>query len=421
MTKNKNPIMWFHGMSLGPEVYQQNFIYQEEVRKQLFQSINPFGWGIIELEWDESNFSQGILKVKKLKCILPDLTFLNITEENNLIINFENKKEELKKELFLNLSLPNNYYTKQPNVSNPRYSPINQEVQDLNDENNKTTLSFLKPEFFLSLDETFSAHVSLPLGKLIFNGMTFSFTKYLPPSLNIKTYASLISKMEQILGISKNKLRYLVSKQDFKGKKSLIYNISNICNHLEAAISSKYHPFELYKTLVDLFANAFVLSDNQKIPHIPAYEHTNCETSIYEMLNFISENIEKVDQQYSYHKFSQNNNLFAIFPKFIDNKIIIGIEKNTASSSSEIMEWIGNAIIASEDKITNLQDQRAKGANRALVENHANMSLQPTQGLILIEIERNPVFIDESKALCIAGIDNKATNTPSSIYIFEKE
>lgn len=420
MEKNKYPVLWFHGMPMGPEVFQQNFLHDEFIRKKFFENICPNSWGIIKLEWDETNLSNCVLKIKELSCIMPDYTYISLNSEDNVFINLEEKKDELRnKEQFIAISVSSNRNLKQKNISNPRYEAFTKEVKDLNEDDSSFEISFIKPIINLSLTTEPYKNITCILGKISFNGVSFQILEESMPSLYINNYHKFIKEIEKFLEVSKNKLRYLNNKYEHNFQHTnLVYNLSCIINNIECAYKNNFHPFEFYKVLVNVLSNAFMLIGNKKIPSIPSYNHMNADESLFEILNFINDSLKKIEESYKQRIFINNDNIFAILPRSFENSFIIGIEKDPLMSEKDTYDWINNAIIGSQDKIELIQDERSKGAKRFFINSSAELNIEEIPGVILIEIANSQDYITSNEMLCIYGLEKDIK--PRNIFIFEK-
>lgn len=424
MSEQKLPILWYEGMPLNPSIFQQDFLYTESKFAFLFKNLNQFCYGIINLEWNDLYITNGILQIKKLECILPDLSFcqLPIDPEDDLSINLKEHSDLLKKEeMFVFLSLPENHLSHDETSTKARYKIKDiGGIKDLSNKETEAQISFLKPDFKLSIGLIPPiGNVSLPLCKIKFTGINFSFSEYAPPVLKLSQSKELLKTMQSLAKTGRDKLAYLSSKNDESiNNKIAINNLAKIVFSLEKNIILNQSTDLVYSSLVDILNNAIIF--NNTIPMIPEYNHLDHRASITLLIDFISKALEKIEEAYSRKTFQEQEGLFAIMLE--ENQIdyiTIGIEKSFDTELDSIIKWINNAIIASEDKITLMQDQRLIGAKREQIRNDEELDLQANQDMLLIRIKIDKAYITPNKMLCIM---NFSKNTkPENLFLFSKK
>lgn len=422
----KYPVMWFQGASVGPEIFQQEFLYTEYNIKSLFKNMLPFFWGINSISIDETELPNGILKLQKLTGVNVDFSLIDIDSEDDLQINLTLFKEELKNQtLFLYLSFPNNDYTEQSNVSNPKYNEIIKEVHDLNNKEEKIELKFIKTKYFLEIGKTTSLkNISMPIGKLTYNGMTYKFIDYCVPTFNINNCDLITNSLKNLISLMKDKVNFLKMTKNNLENYSLLSNVSIMLFSLEKCLKCNVHPYELYNSLITCISCAFTFSKSSDLPNILEYKHDNILETVKELVLYISDNIKAITvtciQKQFEKQATQTMTLFSIdFPiKIENNTIIIGIERNKAAEYQDMQKWIEDAIIATSDKISDTQSQRALGAKRKLIKNIEELNIPKLENMIILGIETNNQFITKDQPICILNFDEK-TPAPEAIYLIE--
>ena len=65
-------VYWKLGQSLLPEhFYAQEYSLRQETHLRLSQAGSP-QWGLLDIEWDAFQFSEGIVDIKRLQLAMPN-------------------------------------------------------------------------------------------------------------------------------------------------------------------------------------------------------------------------------------------------------------------------------------------------------------------------------------------------------------
>lgn len=409
--KYQFPIMWYEGMPLEPAIFQQSFLYTEEKINYLMKNMHPYNWGILQIAFNETTMTDGIVKIKELECILPDFTHLSFPNDLDaeLSINLKERMDDFKKgELTLYLSLPNNHLAYVSSIAKPRYEQkVIESIQDLNDNESTTKISFLKPTYSLKLDTTPpSGYISIPLAKIVYTGLHFQFTQFGAPCLKISTNTQLTHKLEQLIKTSKDKLKYLINKNEDGRNSLIISNIARIAFPLEQILNNDEHPYSLFSVLINGLAGAMILFSQENMPSVPEYKHTDYMRAISPLISYIESALAQIEEAYLINSFARQDGMFAIMlPNNKTDKIIISVLKQADISIEKTLNWIENAIIATEDKLINMQDQRIIGAKRERIKYAKQLDLKSKEDMLLVEITLSNTYISNQKMLCIMNFD----------------
>jgi type VI secretion system protein ImpJ len=72
----KQSIYWHQGLFLQPQHFQQLEMHQRFGREPFVRMINPFAWGVEQLEISESALGNRMVELRGMRLILPDQTYL---------------------------------------------------------------------------------------------------------------------------------------------------------------------------------------------------------------------------------------------------------------------------------------------------------------------------------------------------------
>ncbi len=420
--KEKNlPIMWYEGMPLSPIVFQQAFLYQEKNILNILGSLTNYAWGIINLKWNDLQIKDGFLSLQNIECIFPDFTYcyFPIQDGDVLSINLQDHKNAIKKEeLFVFLIIPKNNLACESSFSKARYQVIKSDlIKDFNSLDSEAEISLLKPELKLIIGQEIpSGYSGVPLCKISFNGIEFLIQDYQPPFLHIKNFKEVYEKGWKIISMGKDKLLYLKNKSEEKDI-YLINCISRIVFSLEKDVLMNAHPFEFYKTIVNLIGDAYVIKNILNLPLIKPYDHANQKDSILPVLDFIHDAVNEIEEKYSQTVFAEKDEVFFVLNEKFEGFIYVGLFYEENAHYDKINEWISSAVIATEDKLQDVQDQRIIGADRVLIDEVVELNLKSNFNLKLLQITVDHNYISMNKNLYII---NSETNKPFKIILFRE-
>jgi type VI secretion system protein ImpJ len=419
MREKKWPIAWYEGMPLEPAVFQQDFLYKQYISEKVLKNIQKEYFGIINLEWNDLSITNGILQIKSIECILPDLTYCNIENDNNLTIDLKEKNNELKKSnLFVYITIPDNHLAYDSNTAQARYRKKEISVVDITNKED-ANISVLEGNFKLMLSPSLPiGFVGLPLCEITFTGISYEFTDFSGPILKISNSPAIHNRVSELIKSAKDKILYLASKNDdsIMGKLQ-ISSIAQIIFPLERIVLGNESPYTLYSSLVNAIAPAIIFETGKTLPMLNNYDHYNPINSINPLLEFIENMLDKIKQAYKSTKLEEREGLFAtVLSKTEGNYITIGLVKPENIETSALIKWAQNAIIATEDKMVAMQDQRLKGAEREYIQEDDILDLKAPDNTVLIRIKNDPKFITANKMLCILNFDSNIK--PEKITIF---
>lgn len=419
-------IMWYEGMPLDPAVFQQSDLHKAEILDYLLKSIYPNSFGVTKLNIDETKLSEGIFAIEELECIMPDHSIIAIEKDSDkkLSIDLKERAQDFKLEaMYIFLTIPNNHLAYESSIAKPRYSLKEIEgVKDITNKDSESTIHFLEPLVSLTIgSQTPIGMLSLPVAKIHFTGINYEITNYIAPTLTINTSNKLTDKLTAILTSGRDKLKYLLNKnEDTAENKLKITNLGNLIFPIEKILKTKMHPEALFDHLINNLGSAIsLLHDNFNVPTIPKYNHLNILGSIFPLLELVNDCLESIKEPYQLAHFTQKDGIFGIkLPVAANNaeKITIGLHKNAKTSTDDLATWLTNAIITSEDKLTTMQDQRIQGANRTIIKHSERLDIKKTNEMLLAEISLDKSYITPGKLICILNLD--LANAPEMINLF---
>ncbi|WP_290004270.1 type VI secretion system baseplate subunit TssK [Faucicola atlantae] len=74
MSVLNSKVVWSEGIFITPQHFQQQERYFEERINETFKSLHAFYYGVLDIQFDKSALTQGIIKVTRLTAVLKDGT-----------------------------------------------------------------------------------------------------------------------------------------------------------------------------------------------------------------------------------------------------------------------------------------------------------------------------------------------------------
>ena len=79
------PIAWLEGMFLRPHHLQHHDLYAASRLYALVRSIDPFHWGVREIEIDEEALSDNRIEIVRLDAVLPGGEIVRFPDGNAMV------------------------------------------------------------------------------------------------------------------------------------------------------------------------------------------------------------------------------------------------------------------------------------------------------------------------------------------------
>lgn len=463
MQQVPQPVQWFEGMLLSPQHFQQNNSYLEHLIFHQLQRVTPYFFGAIELKFDQTAIAGQKLLVEKIHAVMTDGTVIDYALEDSGQLQSPNGSEssllsyDLSSIEGIKPQTPFYIYVaiaKQSLASSSdsagtikRYDSVNTgKVMDYNDYQNQVDLVRLRPKLTLLIESELSPNYSyFPIAKLRqSHDGSYQSLGYTPALLCVNSSTSespagsaLGEKIEYIISLLRNKAteqrNYFIEKQASSGplsniQKQNLHYITQFLPGLEVMLKGqRCHPYDLYLALVNLSANMAILQDDVLPPVYPAYNHQDLDrtfspvlNSIYRVINKLQLNFEVVGlaltKQGDYH--CQYTNTTTPAQLMLSFRLAVGVARE------QLVSWIENAYICTEDKMEQLLIERITGCKRIETSEFVEIKLKENDEEIFFIVESNEDYLTECEKLVITSSDQRLDKyAPAAInwYKLRKE
>lgn len=284
-------VVWAEGIFLGQQHFQQWDRYQEGVQALLARSLQPFGWGIVDLRIDPRSLENARLRVERCQALFPDgrLISYDAASDPPLMCALGGRGGET---IEISLGLPGNrqvagisgYPGKQ------RLCAWQAEYLDLADEfdpsRNREVL-LARPNLALLTAETpADAYCTLPLARVLNlgDGAYGLVSDYIPPVLRIAAaprLKNLLAGLQELVGA---RLRALHERRnahgggaaEFAQADPLHFQLFQVLAGARPLLQHfldhpQLHPETLYRALAPVIGTLKAFATGGEMDELPAY------------------------------------------------------------------------------------------------------------------------------------------------------
>ncbi len=435
-------VQWYEGMLLGPQQMQQMEIRGRSMLNRNLIAFSPYFWGVVSLEIDPVLLVSGVYRILSLRAFLPDGTFISFDAgpTDLLEVDLNALKEGMIKggAQRIHLALP----IENANSSNltgefPRYKSIpGTNVCDLNTGENFVYVPRLVPNVQLIVgDHPHPRYVSFPLAEVVVRDEGFQQSSFLPPQTTILKISPLGKVLQTIILALRNKCAFLsenlqasssgtldpLVKAHYEGLMSiLVPHIPVLENMLGVETTS---PFGMYQEFLLLAGSMATIKQGLLAPTFVPYDHNDIYASFDQLVTFILEMVNLIQENYTVVPFDLAGNVFqlTIEPEWESASFVLGIKGTSTAGPDLLAKWVAQGIIASESQIKSVRDRRILGASRNVIESNQELSIAAPENGILVSVKNDPNFIKPNEKLCFLNLQDESLSMPSQIMLFVKK
>lgn len=409
-------IQWHEGMLLTPDHFQQMNARQEMLVGYGLACF-PYQWGVRRFDWDANLLASGLLSVTELEAVMPDGLVVTVQTSGDLQLDLKPCAEQMKQApLPLCLVVPARKtaategglerYESVP--ATPDTGPDEEAAQD------GSAIPRLRPRLSLLPGPIPPKYVGFPLLRLRYENEVFTASPdypvlSVPVSSRLGNYCSLIARRvrEKALYLA-DRVRgresgpELQSEQDAK---HLIHSLVSALPAFEAALyTGQTHPYSLYLALCSLAGNIAGVGLSLVPPVFARYDHDNPYLSFEEVKNYIFQSIaEGISETWATFRFHREGDAFVLSSKSGWSELlpavrrpghaymVLALRAPSGASEKDMLLWGNSCVVGSSGVIPLLVTRRILGSARRHVESADD--LVPGKGLLLFELEADPVFI----------------------------
>lgn len=301
-TRRLNPVAWSEGMFLRPHHFQQHDLFADERLRVHLHAIDPFHWGVLEMEVDEEALSDHRFVLLRLDAILPGGVV--VRHPGNAVVEsreFDARAEKVDVHLgihHLSATEPN-AAPKDGGVRRVRWYVDSYDLPDVNRGGSESPIEVAHPNVrvFLPGEEAeLELHESIKVAEIVATGelkRPFALSPaFAPPLLALQAHAPLYEQVTKLVSQMAAKVRVVAGRTTTIAtadlpKMWMRYTLARMTPVLRHLLSTgQSSPFQVYSALIETAGSlaAFQLSDPAELPR---YEHDNLYRCFHELIEFI--------------------------------------------------------------------------------------------------------------------------------------
>lgn len=141
------------------------------------------------------------------------------------------------------------------------------------------------------------------------------------------------------------------------------------------------------------------------------------------VLDFIRQLLASIEQTYAAFPFHQKERLFylPLHKAYLENRIFIGLRAASGMTEAQLSDWMDETIIVSDFAIDSVRGKRITGAHRVLLQDEELAELMPSRGVLIFEIENDPLFIQAGQNLNIFNPVDQPNRRPTEIVLYVRK
>ncbi len=426
-------VYWHEGMMLHPQHFQQLDSRLEQLSMLCFKLVQPFYWGIIKLDIDESALQVGTLRINTLEAILPDGLYFSYDYASSGYKLSKSFKEAGEKVVSLKMYLGVNELTSEHPDSRYTISNVDPKA-DLFDHDNRIAYKALETngKLFLGKQDVQPGFSVLPLLEVSISEGVWKKTKYIPPTILVKKNNQLGLWLSKVVEEISLKLSMLESKFGASREDELVdtyrlkYTTSNIYGDLaKLTANSKNdaaHPYDMYLILYTILGK---LSSFVEASAIELYDHDDIYSVLNAIVNKIVVALQKLVPLCSAIIIDINEKgEFVVDKGYIKpgQPLILGVKRQFFDNKSSFAEWADRLVIASRANLHHFFHTRTHGADRKVIERSPDESVFTTGAIYLMQVELDDTTLAEGDDVLLH--DNMAAmgkKLVDSVYLYGTE
>ena len=439
---NSSWIQWYEGMLLAPQHFQQADLLQRNLWHYHLSKIAPFYWGMRNISISPQQLIDGVVNVISFEAVFPDgsVVFFPDGPNDKLILDLtqiQAPKNGAPVKIYLVAPLTSTPSNTHDTWSKSFESIESEPIKDMNTGDCAITISRLKPKLSLTTELLPSHTVSMPILEVVRVGDKFSQTEYIPPLLTFRPQNVLLQRCQKIAQQIREKLLYLQEKlqNPFHGQLADDLNTSQDLAKARQHLIAGLLPFEvslhettlsprvLHMALCTLAGHILAIQKQTYPAPLPPYTHHDINSSFDGLFDIIESTLSSVEEAYASIVLDQQDRVFSLkLPlEYIERsgyELILAAQPQAGISENDLVQWIQDAVIATDNFIDRAQETRILGARRQVAPPSLVGVPQLSHGTVVFSVTCTPPFILPDDFLRIFNISDTPENRPQSLIFY---
>ena len=301
-THRFNPVAWTEGMFLRPQHLQHHDLFANERLRYHLHALDPFHWGVRELEFDEEALSDHQIVILQLDAVLPGGTILR--HPGNAMLEtreFDPSAERLDVHVGIRhiSATQANTAPSGNGTRDVRYVVDTHDLPDFNRSGFDSPVELVHPNvrlFVTGEEHALELHESFKIAEIVATGelkRPFALAPtYAPPLLMVQANAPLLDEVAKIVNQIAAKVRVVAGRTTTIAIADLprmwmrytLARMTPVLRHLLATGATR--PFDLYTALIET-AGALASFQATEPVELPRYDHDDLYGCFRTLIDFI--------------------------------------------------------------------------------------------------------------------------------------
>jgi len=312
----ESKILWYEGMFLSPQHFQQQERYMERFVESKCLAYGAYGWGLQEYELDQQLLKLGKLSVIHSKGVFPDGTpfsFPDVDAPPPVIDISENIHDEI---VYLGIPVKRpgamDVTSESGNQGLARYYSFEHDIRDVSTEsgqNMSLDVGKLRIRLLLESDDR-SGYACIGITKISESREDKNILlddQYIPTCVDTSVSQKVDGFVSELVGLLHHRAEAIAGRLADANRGGtaevadymmlqLINRIEPLCLHLSHMQS--LHPVDLYKELIQIVGELSTFVSTQKRPPLlPVYLHEDLQSTFLPIMDSLRGGLSMVYEQ----------------------------------------------------------------------------------------------------------------------------
>lgn len=390
MTATSNKVVWYEGMTLDPQHFQQWDRYHQERLDARVEALSRLHWGLTSLSIDEERLGNGEFALNACSGVLPDGLVLEMPGASPLPaprpVGEAMDSTQTQVDVFLAVpstpidrsiverpvrqDVPGNGTPEQN--SHTRYTSTVESIRDETTGADAQSIEVARTNAQIRFGtESLDGFTTLPIARVARSGGTFVLDSgFIPCVLHAGVSSRLLQVCRRIVELLVTKSRALMDRQreamnqrEFSPSDAVRLNMLQLVNlhipqlrhHLEGGPD---HPADVFRTLASLAGGLSAVHPDLPAPQdLPTYDHRSPSRPFGALFDAISNALQDTHTSDSFTSIPlerQRENLFvaSVMPSQLESAQLLLAARSQARAEDELVERLPHMLrIASPEHI----------------------------------------------------------------------
>ncbi len=293
-------VVWSEGMMLQPQHFQQQSRFHESQLQSSIGLCQPHFWGISSIEIDKSHLRNGKLCLSSAQGILPDGSYFNFPDIDNMPPAIDIDESFLNSTVYLAVTIRRygNTETYRDNATQSRYGLVEHEARDVSGTSSMSQcLEVAGLSFSLRTDKDdnneFSCIAIAVIEDVSLTGEITLKENFIAPCLNIKVNGYVSGFISELVKLAQHRISALAARVSVAGKATTtevteFLMLQSLNRHYPSLVNldsqERITPYDLYEKFIGLIGDMSTFVKHDKlVTDLPIYQQNNL-TEIFSVL-----------------------------------------------------------------------------------------------------------------------------------------